>query len=103
MTMTAPERTVAAVPRATRSRRPGWRNPRLLLGIVLVAGSVVLGARLLAAADDTVAVWAVAADLPTGASARRGETSSGATSGSRMARPPTATSLPTRISRPTRP
>jgi hypothetical protein len=72
MTMTAPERT-GAVPRATRSHRPGWRNPRLLLGIVLVAGSVVLGARLLAAADDTVAVWAVAADLPTGASVGEGD------------------------------
>ena len=64
MTMTAPDRPAA--PRATRSRRPGWRNPRLLLGIVLVAGSVVLGARLVA--DDTVAVWAVAEDLPRGAS-----------------------------------
>ncbi len=61
MTMTAPERTGSAVPRATRSRRPGWRNPRLLLGIVLVAGSVVLGARMMAAADDTVGVWAVPA------------------------------------------
>jgi hypothetical protein len=68
MTTTAPERTSAAVRPATRSHRPGWRNPRLLLGIVLVAGSVVLGARLLAAADDTVAVWAVSADLPAGAS-----------------------------------
>ena len=70
MTMTAPERTGRAVPRATRSRPPGWRNPRLLLGIVLVAGSVVLGARLLAAADDTVAVWAVSADLPDGCERR---------------------------------
>ena len=73
MTITAPERTDSAVPRATRSRRPGWRNPRLLLGIVLVAGSVLLGARLLAAADDTVAVWAVAADLPAGASLEEGD------------------------------
>jgi len=66
MTLTQPRTSVAA-PRATRSRRPGWRNPRLLLGIVLVAGSVVLGALLLASADDTVAVWGVARDLPTGA------------------------------------
>ena len=42
------------VPRATRSRRPGWRNPRLLIGLALVAGSVLVGARLVAAADDTV-------------------------------------------------
>jgi hypothetical protein len=66
MTLTQP-RTDVTAPRATRSRRPGWRNPRLLLGLLLVAGSVVLGARLLAAADDTVAVWAVGRDLPAGA------------------------------------
>lgn len=66
MTPTIP-RTDAGVPRATRSRRPGWRNPRLLLGVVLVAGSIVLGARLLTAADDTVGVWAVTRDLPAGA------------------------------------
>jgi hypothetical protein len=73
MTLTAPARPDAAVPRATRSHRPGWRNPRLLLGIVLVAGSVVLGARLLAAADDTVAVWSVAHDLPAGATVDAGD------------------------------
>jgi hypothetical protein len=42
---------------ALRVRRPGWRDPRLWIGVVLVAGSVVAGARLLAAADDTVQVW----------------------------------------------
>ena len=72
MTHHRPPRPDTAVPRAPRSRRPGWRNPRLLLGLVLVAGSVVLGARLLAAADDTVGVWAVARDLPAGRSARAG-------------------------------
>jgi hypothetical protein len=55
-------------PPATRSRPPGWRNPRLLLGLVLVAASVVLGARLMASADDTVPVWALAHDLPAGSS-----------------------------------
>jgi len=44
-----------------------------LLGIVLVAGSVVLGARLLAVADDTVGVWAVARDLPAGAQLDTGD------------------------------
>jgi hypothetical protein len=67
MTTSTPARAEAGAPRATRSSRPGWRNPRVLLGIVLVAGSVVLGARLLAAADDTVGVWAVTRDLPAGA------------------------------------
>jgi hypothetical protein len=73
MTLTAPARPDTTVPRATRSHRPGWRNPRLLLGIVLVAGSVLLGARLLTAADDTVGVWAVARDLPAGAAVESGD------------------------------
>lgn len=60
-------RKEAAVPQAVRSRRPGWRNPKLVLGVVLVAGSIAFGARLLAAADDTVGVWAVTRDLPAGA------------------------------------
>ena len=62
----APERGDVA-PAATRSRPPGWRNPRLLLGLVLVAVSVVVGARLMATADDTVPVWALTRDLPAGA------------------------------------
>lgn len=58
---------MAAVPApATRVSRAGWRDPRLWIGLLLVAGSVVLGARVLAAADDTVAVWAVADDLGVG-------------------------------------
>lgn len=65
-----PGQPPSGAPPATRSRRPGWRNPRLLLGLVLVAGSVVLGARLMAAADDTVPVWSVARDLPAGAVVR---------------------------------
>lgn len=36
------------------------------VGLVLVAGCVLLGSRLLAAADDTVTVWAAARDLPAG-------------------------------------
>lgn len=58
---------VASVPPATRASRPGWRDPRLWVGVLIVAVSVVAGSRLLAAADDTVAVWAVAADTGPGA------------------------------------
>lgn len=53
---------------AARLRRPGWRDPRLWVGVALVAASVLLGARVLAGADRTVAVWAAADDLPAGSS-----------------------------------
>jgi hypothetical protein len=51
---------------AIRGHRPAWRDPRLWIGIVVVAASVVAGARVLAAADDTVQVWAAAGDLGAG-------------------------------------
>jgi len=54
------------VPPALRGHRPAWRDPRLWIGIVLVAASVVVGARVLASADHTVQVWAVAGDLGAG-------------------------------------
>ncbi|MBM7515779.1 hypothetical protein [Nocardioides nitrophenolicus] len=53
-------------PAARRAARPAWRDPRLWLGVLLVTGSVVLGARLLAAADDTVAVWAMTGERGVG-------------------------------------
>lgn len=56
----------APVPPATRATRSGWRDPRLWIGLLIVAVSVVAGARLLAAADDTVSVWAVATDAGPG-------------------------------------
>ncbi|MCX6400947.1 MAG: hypothetical protein NTX33_13595 [Propionibacteriales bacterium] len=51
---------------ATRVARPGWRDPRLWIGIALVTGSVVAGGRLFAAADDTVQVWALTQDRGSG-------------------------------------
>lgn len=66
MATTLGDATDAATP-AQRVRRPGWRDPRLWIGVVLVAGSVVAGSRLLAAADDTVQVWAAASELGAGA------------------------------------
>lgn len=59
------------VPAAVRSTRPGWRDPRILVGVVIMAAAVLLAARLLAAADDTVEVWAARADLPTGTTVSR--------------------------------
>ncbi len=61
---TPPAAPPTSAPTATRTRTPGWRDPRLWVGVVVVAGSVLLGARVVGAADDTVTVWAAAAELP---------------------------------------
>lgn len=53
-------------PLAARARRPGWRDPRLWIGVALVAASVVAGARLLGGADDTIEIWAAGDDLAPG-------------------------------------
>jgi hypothetical protein len=58
---------VVAAPPAVRAQAPGWRDPRLVAGMVIVAICVLLGSRVLAGADDTVAVWSMRHDLPRGA------------------------------------
>ena len=63
-TSPAPPSSPAAA-RATRSR---WRDPRLVVGVVLVAACALLGARLLGGADDTVGVWAARRALNAGES-----------------------------------
>lgn len=55
-------------PAARRPATATWRDPRLVIGIVIVAVCVVAGARLFGSADDTVPVWAARADLPSGSS-----------------------------------
>ena len=60
-------------PAAVRATRPGWRDPRLWVGILIVAVSVVAGSRLLAAADDTVTVWAAARDMGAGDTVTEGD------------------------------
>jgi SAF domain-containing protein len=55
-----------ASPPAQRLARARWLDARLLLGVVLVLGSVVVGAKLLAGADDTVHVWATTHELSAG-------------------------------------
>lgn len=54
------------VPPATRADTTGWRDPRLWVGVVLVAGSVVAGARILSGADDMTQVWSASGDLVVG-------------------------------------
>lgn len=55
-----------ASPPAVRGTRARWRDPRLAVGIAVVAGCALLGGKLLAASDDTVGVWAARASLAEG-------------------------------------
>jgi len=45
-------------PTAARLRRPGWRDPRLLAGVALVAAAVALGSWAVRSAQHTVPVYA---------------------------------------------
>ena len=72
---TVPTAPAAAAPGAAapvpgsaprRVRPPRWLDLRLVLGVLLVLGSVLLGARVVAAADATVPVWSAAGDLAAG-------------------------------------
>lgn len=53
-------------PPAPRLRTPRWFDGRLLVGVLLVLVSVVVGARVVAAADDASRVWSLAADVQPG-------------------------------------
>jgi len=55
-----------ASPPARRIRQTSWLDLRVIVGIVLVLVSVVLGARVVSAADASVQVWAVSRDLAAG-------------------------------------
>lgn len=48
-----------ASPPATRPRRATWRDPRVVIGVAVVAVSVLVGGLLFSGADDAVSVWAV--------------------------------------------
>lgn len=54
------------MPPALRTRAPGWRDPRLWIGIALVAVSVVVGARVVGGADETVSMWTLRTDKAPG-------------------------------------
>jgi hypothetical protein len=53
-------------PPARRLRPPSWFDPRLILGVLLVVGSVVAGAVVISAADRSVQVWALTRDAAAG-------------------------------------
>ncbi len=53
-------------PVAPRLRRPSWRDPRLVVGLVLVALAVALGSLAVSSASRTVPVWAAQGALTPG-------------------------------------
>ncbi len=53
-------------PTAPRLRTPSWRDPRLLFGVLLVAGSVVLGSWAITAGQRTVGIYQVSQTLTPG-------------------------------------
>jgi len=53
-------------PTASRLRRPSWRDSRLVIGVLLVLVSTVLGALVVARADDRVPVWAARGQVAPG-------------------------------------
>ena len=58
--------TESPSPPARRLRAARWLDVRLLVGVFLVLGSVMLGAKVVAEADNSVTVWAARADLAPG-------------------------------------
>jgi hypothetical protein len=53
-------------PEPRRVKAPSWFDPRLIFGVVLVLGSIALGALVVERADSTRAVVAVSHDLAAG-------------------------------------
>lgn len=60
-------------PDAARLKFPTWRDPRLVVGLVLVVSSVAGTWWLVARASTTVPVYAAAADLPAGTTVGPGD------------------------------
>ena len=58
--------TMSASAEGGRLRRPRWRDPRLLVGLVLVLASIAGVVALVASSQRTAGYWAAAEDLPPG-------------------------------------
>lgn len=57
---------ISDTPAARRVATPGWRDPRLWVGVAIVAVSVLAGAWAFGSTDDTLPVWAATGTLPAG-------------------------------------
>lgn len=47
-----------SVPLALRLKRPSWKDPRLVFGVLIVIGSLLLGGWVISRADVTIGVYA---------------------------------------------
>jgi hypothetical protein len=61
------------MPVAARAPRARWLDLRLVAGVLLVLGSVALGARAVAAADHSYRVWSVTRDLGASSALQEGD------------------------------
>jgi hypothetical protein len=68
-------RVGTASPVAARLRRPSWRDPKLLAGVLMVAGSVALGSWVVSAAEASTPVWVAREALTPGDTVREGQIS----------------------------
>ncbi|MBD7995380.1 SAF domain-containing protein [Arthrobacter sp. Sa2CUA1] len=59
-------KTAAPAAPVQRLRKPSWKDPRLLLGLLLVLGSVAGVTALMSSQDQTTQVWTAGRDLPVG-------------------------------------
>ena len=62
----APVSPIPPSPSPRRTRRPRWLDLRLVVGVALVLGSVLLGAVVVSRAQSSTAVWSLRRDLPAG-------------------------------------
>lgn len=69
----APAAGLPASPPATRHRAGAWKDPRLAVGVALVAVCALLGATVLGGADATVGVWAARVPLSDGQALTAGD------------------------------
>ena len=58
--------TTAVPASAPRLKKPSWKDPRLLLGIMLVLASTAGVVALVGSADQTTEVFVVDEDIPVG-------------------------------------
>ena len=57
---------VPSAPSPRRISKPKWLNTRVVLGVLVVIGAVVLGARVVGAQRQLATVWATTTDLQAG-------------------------------------